>query len=116
MRIQQIFKSRAHGKVHLPVRIVAVLVVVRNHQENGQTNRLRCCVLKLCPAVIFGSALRLRDQAFDILIFFVMLDAQMDFDFLNRQNQGASPPSFFCGKVISDGFGCKDARFPQHSQ
>lgn len=61
MRIQQIFKSRAHGKVYLTVWVVPVLVVVGNHQENGQTNRFRGGITECCPAKIFRRTLCLRN-------------------------------------------------------
>ena len=115
MRIQQILKSRAHSEIHLSVRVIAVFIVVGNHQENRQTDRFRSRS-KLCPAVILGSALRLRNQTFDILIFFIMLDSKMGFNFINRQNHSISPPSFFSRLLVICRCGSQNSCLTQHRQ
>ena len=93
VRIQQVLKGGAHGHIHLLVRVVPVFVVVTDHEQNSQTHRLGGRAGKLHAAVILRSRLRLCDQAFNVVIILVLLDAQMGFHLINVDDHSFSPHS-----------------------
>ena len=90
--IQQTVECHPHGLVGGHVRDVPVFIVEAGHEDDRQTDRFRHIRdvaflirlrFKLYPAVILGGGLRLLDQAFDVVVLLIVLDAQMGFDLID---------------------------------
>ena len=81
--IQQAVKRHAHGLVGGHVGDIPILIVEAHHEQNRQPHRFRRGIGKLRSAVILRRGLRLRDQAGQIGVLFVILDAEMGFDLIH---------------------------------
>jgi hypothetical protein len=77
VRVEQILKRHPHREVHVLVRIVPVLKVVPDHEQYGQPDGWRRGLRKGNAAEVFSRRLCLLDQAPDVGILILMLDAQV---------------------------------------
>ena len=67
-----------------------MLVIMTDHEQNGESHWLRDTFSKRHAAEILGSSLRLCDQGPQIDIFLGLLDPQVRFDFLDREHHTGS--------------------------
>ena len=81
--IQQAVECHPHGLVGGHVGNIPVLIVEAHHEQNRQPHRLWRGIGKLRPAVILRRGLRLRDQAGQVVVLFITLNAEMSFDLIH---------------------------------
>ena len=89
--IQQAVKRHAHGLVGGHVGDIPILIVEAHPEQNRQPHRLRHGNGTLRPAVILRRGLRLRDQAGQVVVLFITLNAEMGFDLIHGNDHHRSP-------------------------